>query len=100
MASSGSSSGQQQLESMWRLGGLTFWQLTRKVAHGTLEDDLFGRASELAFNFLLALFPLLLFMLVLFSLFASHSSQLENGLLSNFAHFLPPAAFQLLSEVT
>lgn len=100
MASSGSSPGRQQLESLWKLGGLTVWQLTRKVVQGTVEGDLFGRASELAFNFLLALFPLLLFMLELFSLFASHSSQLETGLLSNFAHFLPPAAFQLLSEVT
>src|SRR6266851_624431 len=90
----------RQLESMWKLGGLTFWQLTRRVVRGTIEDDLFGRASELAFNFLLALFPLLLFMLTLFGLFASRSGELQSSLLSYVAHFLPPAAFQLLRAIT
>jgi membrane protein len=99
MAPSGSSTG-KQLESTWKLHGLTFWQLTRKVIHGIQEDDLFGRASELAYNFLLALFPLLLFMLTLFGLFASRSNELQSSLLSYFADFLPPSAFQLLKAIT
>jgi membrane protein len=99
MAPSGSSTG-KQLESTWKLHGLTFWQLTRKVIHGIQEDDLFGRASELAYNFLLALFPLLLFMLTLFGLFASRSNELQRSLLSYFADFLPPSAFQLLKAIT
>jgi membrane protein len=99
MPPSGSSTG-KQLESAWKLGGLTFWQLTRKVIHGIQEDDLFGRASELAYNFLLALFPLLLFMLTLFGLFASRSNELQSSLLSYFADFLPPSAFQLLKAIT
>jgi membrane protein len=99
MAPSGSSTG-KQLESAWKLGGLTFWQLTGKVIHGIQEDDLFGRASELAYNFLLALFPLLLFMLTLFGLFASRSNELQSSLLSYFADFLPPSAFQLLKAIT
>jgi membrane protein len=77
MASSGRNT-DQQVASIWKLGGLTIWQLTRKVLHGIIEDDLFGRASELAFNFLLALFPLLLFMLVIFGLFASRSAHLSH----------------------
>jgi membrane protein len=99
MPPSGSSTG-KQLESAWKLRGLTFWQLTRKVIHGIQEDDLFGRASELAYNFLLALFPLLLFMLTLFGLFASRSNELQSSLLSYFADFLPPSAFQLLKAIT
>jgi membrane protein len=98
MPPSGSSTG-KQLEA-WKLGGLTFWQLTGKVIHGIQEDDLFGRASELAYNFLLALFPLLLFMLTLFGLFASRSNELQSSLLSYFADFLPPSAFQLLKAIT
>jgi membrane protein len=70
------------------------------VIHGIQEDDLFGRASELAYNFLLALFPLLLFMLTLFGLFASRSNELQSSLLSYFADFLPPSAFQLLKAIT
>lgn len=99
MAPSGLSTG-KQFESIKKLGGLTFWQLTRKVVQGIGDDDLFGRASELAFNFLLALFPLLLLMLTLFGLFASRSSELQSSLLSYFAHFLPPSAFQLLKAIT
>ena len=90
----------KQLQSTWKLGGLTLSQLTRRVVHGIQEDDLFGRASELAYNFLLALFPLLLFVLTLFGLFASRSSELQNSLLSYFGDFLPPLAFQLLKAIT
>lgn len=99
MVPSGSSTG-KQLESIWKLGGLTLSQLTRRVVHGIQEDDIFGRASELAYNFLLALFPLLLFVLTLFGLFASRSSELQSSLLSYFADFLPPSAFQLLKAIT
>ncbi len=99
MASSGPSTGKRS-ESIWKLGGLTYWQLTRKVVRGIGEDDLFGRASELAYNFLLALFPLLLFMLTLFGLFASRSNELQGSMLSYFADFLPPSAFQLLKAIT
>jgi membrane protein len=99
MAPSGPST-EKQLEPTWNLGVLTFWQLTRRVVHGIDKDDLFGRASELAYNFLLALFPLLLFILTLFGLFASRSNELQSNLLSYFAAFLPPPAFQLLKTIT
>jgi membrane protein len=99
MAPSGSSAG-KQLESIWKLGGLNFWRLTSRVVKGIGQDDLFGRASELAFNFLLALFPLLALMLTLFGLFASRSNELQNSLLSYFADLLPPSAFQLLKSIT
>jgi membrane protein len=90
----------QHFESIWKLGGLTPWQLTKNVIREADEDDLLGRASGLAFNFLLALFPLMLFMLALFGLFASRSSQLEHRLLAYFGDLLPPAAFQLLEATT
>jgi membrane protein len=90
----------QHFESIWKLGGLTPWQLTKNVIREADEDDLLGRTSGLAFNFLLALFPLMLFMLALFGLFASRSSQLESGLLAYFGDLLPPAAFQLLQATT
>jgi membrane protein len=92
--------GTPRLESIWKLGGLNFWQLTSKVLVGINEDDLAGRASELAFNFLLALFPLLLFLLALFGLFASRRVELQSSLLSYLADFLPRGAFQLLAEMT
>jgi len=65
-----------------------------------IANDIFGRAAELAFYFLFALFPLILLMTTLFGIFASHSAELQDNLLSYFADFLPPTAFQLLRSVT
>jgi membrane protein len=90
----------QKSESLWKLGGLTLWQLTRNVIRESIEDDLPEHASALAFDFFLALFPLLFFLLTLFGLFAFHSSQLQSSLLDYFADFLPFAGFEILRKVT
>jgi membrane protein len=84
---------------LWKLGGLSTWQLARKVWVEIGANDLLGRSSELAFDFLFALVPLLLFVLTLFGLFASRSVELQSNLLSYFADFLPPAAFQILQSI-
>ena len=86
--------------SIWRLGGLPFWELLRNVARGAQESELFERAAGLAFEFLLALFSLLFILLAAFSLFASHSVQLRTDLLAYFADILPAMAFQLLHSTT
>ena len=86
--------------SLWKLGGLTLGQLGRAVFEQIGANNVFGRAAELAFYFLFALFPLIFLMMTLFGLFASHSVELQNEFLSYFADFLPPTAFQLLRGVT
>src|SRR5215472_9678739 len=90
----------KQPASLWNLGGLTVAQLGRNVFDEIIENNVFGLAAELAFYFLFALFPLILLMVTLFGLFASHRLELQNDLLSYFADFLPPSAFQLLRKVT
>jgi membrane protein len=87
---------QKRVKSLWMLGGLSQWQLARNVFDEIRANNFLGRASELAFDFLFALFPMILLMVTLFGLFASHRAELQNDLLSYFAGFLPPAAFQLL----
>ena len=89
----------KQFESLWKLGGLTPGQLSRRVFEQIIANNVFGRAAELAFYFLFALFPLILLMMTLFGLFASYRVELQNELLSYFADFLPPTAFQLLRRV-
>lgn len=88
----------EQLSSIWDLGGLSVGQLAKKVWAGINDDNLLGRAAELAFNFILALFPLLLFLLALFGIFASHGSTLKADLLQHLSTMLPPAAFQVISH--
>jgi membrane protein len=85
---------------LWNLGGLTPGLLARNVVGEIRSNNFLGRASELAFDFLFALFPLILFMVTIFGLFASRSAELLDDFLSYFADFLPPLAFQLLRKTT
>ena len=89
----------KESKSLWKLGGLTVWQLIRRVFDEIIDNDVFGLAAELAFYFLFALFPLILILVTLFGMFASQRVELQNHLLSYFADFLPPTAFQLLQPV-
>jgi len=95
-----SRSDERNFKAIWKLGGLSVWELSSDVIRDAIDDDLTARASGLAFDFLLALFPLLVFLLTLFGLFASRSIELRTGLLSYFADLLPPLAFVLLKNTT
>jgi membrane protein len=86
----------EQIESLWSLGGLTWRELARRVWGGVNRNDLLNRAYELAYNFLLAVFPMLLFLLGLLGMFAGEGSKLRNDLFYYFQLALPPAAYNLL----
>lgn len=88
----------EQVESIWTLGGLTARQLAKRVIAEIDHDDLLGRSSELAYNFLLAVFPMLLFLVALFGIFAAQRTELQNSLFYYLQQVLPPAAFQLISK--
>ena len=76
-------------ESLWNLGGLTVSQLGRSVLDEIIENNVLGRAAELAFYFLFALFPLILIVVTSFGLFAADRIELQSNLLSYFADLLP-----------
>jgi len=68
--SSSTLSTEQQISSIWELGGLTWRELARRVFGGIDQNDLPDRGYELAYNFLLAVFPLLLFLIAILGWFA------------------------------
>jgi membrane protein len=88
----------EQIASIWSLGGLTWHELLNRTWRGILHDDLINRAYELAFNFMLAVFPLLLFLIALFGIFASFGSTLRSDLFAYAKDVLPPMAFQLVTK--
>jgi membrane protein len=88
----------QQLESVWALGGLTWKELLKRVWGGINRNDLINRAYELAYNFLLAVFPMLLFLLGLLGMLAAEGSQIRTDLFYYFQLVLPPAAYDLLNR--
>ena len=60
------------------------------------DHDIFGRAAQLSYYFLLALFPLLLFLMTLLGYFAQAGSDLRNKLLTYLAAVMPSAAVTLV----
>src|SRR5581483_774721 len=88
----------EQLSSIWRLGGLTFGQLAKRVYDGISDNNLLGSAAALAYNFVLALFPLLIFLLSVLGLFASRGTALREQLVSYFSSVLPPAAATVINH--
>lgn len=88
----------EQLESIWKLGGLTTKELARRVWRGIDQDNLLGRAAELAYNFILSIFPLLILVLSVFGLYAARGSQLRGSLMFYLQRVLPPDAFNVISR--
>ena len=66
--------------------------------------EILGRAAQLSYFFLLALFPLLLFLITLFGYFNGTGSHLQQRMIAYLGDVMPPAALQLvvatLDEVT
>jgi membrane protein len=95
---------EQQIASLWGFGGLSWRELLRRVWGGISQNGLINRGYELAYNFLLAVFPLLLCLVAVLGLFASEGSKLQDHLFFYFQQALPPAAYHLvvrtLNEIT
>ena len=68
------------------------------------KHEIFDRAAQLSYYFLLALFPLLLFMMTLLGYFAGESAAVRDKLLSYLARVMPSSAIDLvyttLNEIT
>jgi membrane protein len=88
----------EQVSTIWNLGGLTVRQVLKRVYAGIEQDNLTGRAAELAFNFVLALFPLFIFLFSLLGLFASRGSTLRDNLFSYVYQVLPPDAAHVIAN--
>ena len=68
----------------------------KRVLRAIQDDDVFGRAAQLSYYFLLALFPLLLFLVSLLGYFVQAGSDLRNSLLNYLAAVMPGAAVTLV----
>jgi membrane protein len=80
----------------WKLGGLPVKDLARRTWQEITEDDLPGRAAQLAYYFLLALFPALLFLSALVGLFPLHP--VIPDLMANLRRVLPSEALSLMEK--
>jgi Predicted membrane protein len=82
--------------SLWTLGGLSWKALGKRVVSEIQSDDVFGRAAQLAYYFLLALFPLLLFLTSVIGLLLGSGTGVRHALFTYFSRVLPGSAFNLV----
>jgi membrane protein len=83
---------------MWSLGGLSWKKLAKRVYISIFRADVFGRAAQLSYYFLLALIPLLLFLTSLLGLLMGVGKGLRDNLFAYLAEVMPPSAFELIEE--
>jgi membrane protein len=76
------------------LGGLTFIELAKRMWSDASEDEAFSHAAELAFYFLLAFFPLLIFLISILGFAPSAQDRLVDYL----TKAAPPEAAGLLRD--
>ncbi len=83
---------------MWDLHGVPLKRVLKGTWKGIDDDNLFGRASQLAYAFFSALFPALIAMSSLMGLFAKSSTDLYYSLLTRIGRLIPPSAFTLVMD--
>jgi membrane protein len=86
------------MSSLWKLGGLRWRELAKRVWREIQEDEVFGRAAELSYYFLLALFPLLLFLTSVIGLVLGSGTGTRHALFSYLSRVMPPSAFELIDS--
>lgn len=84
--------------SPWKLGGLTPLQLGKRVYHEIDHDEVFTRSAALSYYFFSALIPMVLFLMAVLGIFASHSDQVRTNLLNYFGRVMPGDAFSLIEK--
>jgi len=80
------------LSSLWNLHGVSIGIVAKRTWKSLLSDRLFGRAAELGFYFLFALFPTLFCASSILGLAARSADQFYDKLLNYLALVIPTAA--------
>ena len=80
----------------WKLGGLGWKDLAQRLWQESQKDEILGRAAQLAYYFLLALFPALLFLTAFLGLFPLE--QVMPELMAYLRTVLPSDALSLLQR--
>lgn len=86
------------MPSLWKLGGLSWLELGKRVWKEIQEDRVLGRAAELSYYFLLALFPFLIFLTSVIGLVLGSGTGTRNTFFEYLARIMPPSAYQLINS--
>ena len=82
--------------SPWKLGGLKPKQLLVRVWNGMNDDDVTGRAGQLAYAFFFALFPLLICLFAILGIMAGAGTHIREALVAHLSGAMPGDAGTLV----
>ena len=86
------------MASLWKFGGLGWRELAKRVWTESQNDNVFGRAAELSYYFLLALFPFLIFLTSIIGIVLGSGTGTRHTFFQYLARIMPPSAFQLIDN--
>src|SRR6185312_7719599 len=87
------------MPSLWKFGGLTPLGLLKLLIKKLGDDELSTRSASLSYYFLLALFPLFLFLVSLIGAIAGPHSQLQQNIVGSISRLAPGSAAELVRTV-
>lgn len=87
------------MPSPWMFGGLASAVLIKRTIKKLAEDELSTRSAALSYYFILALFPMFLFLFSMIGIFAGPASALREGILSVLGWMAPGSASVLVYSV-
>jgi membrane protein len=82
--------------SVWKLGGMSLRVLGRRVWEEFYAGSLLTHAAALSFYFLLALFPLLLFLITILGFLTDSGNEMRASLFAQLSRIAPPSASALV----
>ena len=77
---------------------MSWKELAKRVWNEANKDDIWGRAAQLSYYFLLALFPLLLVLMAIFGIFANEGTELRESLINYLSQVMPTSAGELVQK--
>src|SRR3954469_7731958 len=86
------------MASQWSLRRQQWQQLAKRVWTDIGKDRIFSRSAELAYYFLLALFPLLIFLTSIIGLVLGSGTGLRHALFRYLSQVMPSSAFDLIDK--
>jgi membrane protein len=87
------------MPSLWKFGGLSPLGLSKLVIKKIGEDELSTRSAALSYYFLLALFPMLLFLVSMVGVIAGPGSPLRDSIVGALGRLAPGSASDLVHTV-
>jgi membrane protein len=82
-----------------RFGNISLYRFTRIFLHNISEDEIMDRSNSVAYNFILAIFPTIIFLFTLIPYVTVYFPEVTNESIMEFmGELLPPSMYEVVSS--